>query len=227
MTPPDFVARALAPAGFFRRAKDVTVEGDARAWVLRGTSDRRWTYAGGDQVAQVVALLRPTDTHVAAAAPALAEALGRAREVLWRRDARTFTLPDGVALPDGRFEVSPLDDADAERIDVHWEHRDEVSLEYIRACLQRDPALGVRVNGELVGWELVHDDGAMGAAFVVPSWRRRGVMTSLQAALVAALRARGLPVFKHVALDNAAWLPAQERAGWRKVADACWLEVRG
>ncbi|MEW5740694.1 MAG: GNAT family N-acetyltransferase [Myxococcota bacterium] len=290
MTPPDFLAGHLAAAGFFARARDVSVEGGQDAWVLRGTSDRRWTYAGGD-VARVLAMLRRDDTHFAAVSLELADALtthadatdiatrrppapatreprdgaaaaretgvladdarhatvgqepGRppepnlaaraqakpastASRVVWRRDARTFTLPPEVTLPPGPFAVCALTGADAPRIDEHWEHRDDVSLAYIRECVQRDPALGVRVEGELVGWELVHDDGAMGAAFVLPAWRRKGVMRSLQRGMVEALRARGLPVFKHVSLDNGAWLPAQEAAGWRRVADSCWLEVR-
>jgi GNAT superfamily N-acetyltransferase len=213
---------SFAPAhGFCARARDVEVTGSTNAWVVRGTSDRRWAYAGGD----ALSLLRRTDTHFAALEPRLADLVARDRTVRWRRGARTFVLPHGTTLPPGPFEVTALTLEDAALVNEHWEHRDEVSLAYVRDCLTRDPALGVRLEGALVGWELVHDDGAMGAAFVLPAFRRRGVMRSLQAALVEALRAKGLPVFKHVSLDNAAWLPAQEPAGWRPVGDFAWLEV--
>jgi len=155
-----FVPALLAARGFLARAKGVELAGDASAWVLRGTSDRRWTYAGGD----AAGLLRSSDTHFAAVPPSLANELARARHVRWRRDARTFVLPAHVELPAGAHPVIPLTARDAETVNEHWEHRDDVSLAYIRACVERDPALGVHADGTVVGWELVHDDGAMGWA---------------------------------------------------------------
>lgn len=221
MTVHSFLERELSVAGFLRRASEVTIEGDASGWVVRGTSDRRWTYAGGN----ASRLLQKSDTHFAAFPLTLADGVIAARTVRWRRDAISFELPATVALPPGPFEAIPLTEADAATIDEHWEHRDEVSLAYVKACLSRDPALGVRLDGRLVGWELVHDDGALGAAFVLPAFRRRGVMKSLQLAMVTAQRRRGAPIFKHVALDNDAWLPAQEPSGWRALGQRCWFEV--
>jgi GNAT superfamily N-acetyltransferase len=220
--PPPFLQAFPSAAGFFRRAKDVQVRGDERSWVLRGTSDRRWTYAGGE----ALTLLEPFDTHFAAIDPALADTVAGQRGLRWRRDAKTFTLKAERTLPRGTHEVSQLTAVDAPIIDEQWEHRDDVSLAYLCDRIERDPALGVRVNGALVGWELVHDDGALGAAFVLPEFRRRGIMRSLQWAMVEALRRRALPVFKHVALDNHGWLEAQEPAGWTVVGRSSWLEVR-
>lgn len=215
---------SLAAEGFAARARAPVWSGDAAAWVLRGTSDRAWVYAGGDPDA-VLRLLDGRDSHCAAIAPALADRLAKTRRVVWRRDARTFVLPADGALPEGPFATRALGPGDAAIIDEHWEHRDEVSLQYLRERLTTDPAFGVVHDGRLIGWELVHDDGALGAAFVLPAFRRKGVMRSLQHAMVSALRRRGLPAFKHVALDNHGWLEAQEPSGWRAVAEATWLEL--
>lgn len=221
MIAPAFLERELSAAGFLQRARDARVEGDETGWVVRGTTDRSWVYAGG----RAEPLLRSHDTHFAALTPSLAEAIARTRTLVWTREALSFELPAEIALPKGVHSTAPLTLADAETVDAHWEHRDEVSFEYVKACLSRDPSMGVRVEGTLVGWELVHDDGALGAAFVLPEFRRRGVMRSLQFAMVEALRARGLPVFKHVSIDNHRWLPAQEPAGWRVIGTRVWLEV--
>lgn len=221
MKVPGFLERELSAAGFLQRAVDVEVEGDETGWVVRGTSDRRWTYAGG----RALALLRESDTYFAALPLTLGDEVLATRKAVWRREAISFVLPAGVTLPSGPHLPSPLSADDAATIDEHWEHRDEVSLAYVKACLARDPSMGVRLDGRLVGWELVHDDGALGAAFVLPEVRRRGIMKSLQAAMVEALRERALPVFKHVSVDNQAWLPAQAPAGWMALGPRRWFEV--
>ena len=206
--------------GFRARAQNVTVEDG----IVRGRSDRVWTYLppsplAGERVGE------RGDTHFAAIPLALADAVSKSRTVLWRRDARSFSLPARVMLKPGPFTATPLTLDDAETVNAHWEHRDDVSLSYIRERISADPAVGVRIGDVLIGWELVHDDGAMGAAFVLPRFRRQGVMRSLQFAMVEALRARRLPVFKHISLDNTAWLHSQEKAGWVNEGEYAWFEL--
>lgn len=208
----------LAIEGFRARARNVTVEDG----VVRGTSDRTWTYLAPSPLAGAGGR---GDTHFAAIPLAVAEAVSKSRTVLWRRDARSFSLPPRIKLKPGPFTATPLTLDDAETVNAHWEHRDEVSLSYIRERISNDPAVGVRIGEVLIGWELVHDDGAMGAAFVLPRFRRQGVMRSLQFAMVEALRARRLPVFKHIALDNTAWLHSQEKAGWVNEGEYAWFEL--
>lgn len=212
-------SRYPSAVGFAARAADVEVQGGRGVFVVRGTTDQRWVYGGGGDLQP---LLRGTDTHFAALEPAAADALGA---VVWRRTAKTFVLGADVMLPQGPLEAVKLSADDAPLINIHWEHKDPGSLDYLRACLSRDPAFGVRIDGALVGWELIHDDGAMGAAFVLPAFRRRGVMRTIQAAMVSALRQRGQPVFKHVSLENRDWLAAQQPAGWSPAGIFEWLEL--
>lgn len=224
---------ALPMISFARFADDVASRVEESFAIVRGTTDRRWTYLlerTPDGARALADALSPEDRAFAAVERSLADRLFSERPLLWRSEGWTLVWPREIsypeAVPPDGFAVTPLPIEHAELVDAFWGHHHAGSLKLIRRCISRGPAVCTRAaEGEIAGWSLVLDDGAIGASYVLPKLRGLGIHTAQVAALAAELTARGEWIFRHIAEDANRGLERYTRLGFRSVGRTSWLEL--
>lgn len=114
-----------------------------------------------------------------------------------------LTLPKGV-------EIRLLDQSDTDFVFTHYSHA--MGRDYIAARIGAG-MLGVFVDGERAGFMGTHDEGAMGILEVLPAFRRRGLATLMEIALINWELSLGHLPYGDVAADNEASLTLQRKLG--------------
>ncbi len=217
---------ALPAAGFARFARDVRGESGPGWLVVRGRSDRAWTYLVAE-TPQAHVPLAADDRWFAACDSALAERLFPPAQVAWRSEGVTLrrTGSGAVSAPSG-VRLTALEPGEAARVDAVWEYRAPGTEAMLRECIERFPSIAARdEQGALAGWLAVVDDGALGAGWVEPAFRGRGLYPAIVSALSARVEAAGLPVFLHLnrtpAVESSRWA----ELGFERCGAPAWLEI--
>lgn len=226
--------RAAALQGFAAEAEGAAVvEGDAGV-IVRGRSDRAWTYAlaDGPGGAEALAPHLVDDRALAGVADPLADALVALWDVAGERSAvRTRAVTLGwteralppITVPAG-YRQRALHARDAAVVDAAWARRGTGTDALIERLIARGPTVATETDaGELVGWALALDDRSLGAGFVAEAHRGRGIFGAQVARLVSTVRARDWAVVMHVGPE---WAALWAGRGWSTVAEISSL-VRG
>lgn len=115
-----------------------------------------------------------------------------------------------AAVAEG-YDIRPLDESYTEVVARNY------SLYYdpdeMRETLARGDMLGAFVDGELVGFVGIHDDGSCGMLEVFPPYRRRGIGRALEAAITNLCLDRGWTPYGQILSHNAASLALQRTTG--------------
>ncbi|GMQ63569.1 GNAT family N-acetyltransferase [Vallitalea maricola] len=90
---------------------------------------------------------------------------------------------------------------DAEYIYDNYEYKKYTSREYITERIQKDSSLGIIEDDRLVGWIMIHDDGAIGMLNVLLAYRKKGYGYELTLAIKEVRQLRKKP-FLHIEEDN-------------------------
>lgn len=227
--------RGAALRGFAADAEAVSVAADGEAVVVRGTSDRRWTYAAlldpSRPPSDALIAMLAADRDFAALDPALADPLvvalraaGHAVQVS-AGVTLAWTAPGlpPIVLPPG-YRQRALHARDVSRVDAAWIHRGPGTDALLERAVARGPTVGTETAaGELIAWGVVLDDRAIGACAVEPAHRGRGLHVAQIARLVSTVRARDWTVMQHVTPEQA---PAWEARGWTRAAEARWISAQ-
>jgi len=107
-------------------------------------------------------------------------------------DSHTKPVPD--AQKDKKYTYAEVDlwlasnstetnNRNAQIINDNWKYKSDSSLAMIKLMLQNNPSAGIIAtknggnvdSGELVGWILSYDDGAVGMLFILEEHRRKGL----------------------------------------------------
>ena len=141
-------------------------------------------------------------------------------------DCMQFALPPDVPVEADEEGIVDLHPEQAEYIHAHYSYRDVVTVAYLRERIGRAPAVGVMVDGQLAGFVMTHEELTMGVMHVLPEYRRLGLATRLNAALVRRMRALGLPCLVEIVHDNTASLGLAASAGFVPVQKVHWMHPR-
>lgn len=96
--------------------------------------------------------------------------------------------------------------------------------EYIERRIRDNYMYGAFLDGELLGYIGIHDEGAMGMLEVLPQHRRKGIGYALEAFLINELLRKGRAPYAHVIEDNNASLSLQRKLGMEILKDkVIWL----
>ena len=85
--------------------------------------------------------------------------------------------------------------------------------EYIERRIKDNYMYGAFLDGELMGYIGIHDEGAMGMLEVLPQYRRKGIGYALEAFLIEDLLKKGRAPYAHILEDNIASLSLQRKLG--------------
>jgi ribosomal protein S18 acetylase RimI-like enzyme len=135
--------------------------------------------------------------------------------------------PRPLPEPAPEAEMSALAAKDVPVLLRHQLYLDEYGGEpYLRARIEAGRSLGVRLDGQLVGWEIVQSDGTLGFLRVLPPYRRRGLATLLHRRLSLSMSEQGLASICHISHDNPASLALAARLGMESLGRVSWVRRR-
>ncbi len=121
----------------------------------------------------------------------------------WMETTYRFYLPDNVSLPKiDESEIIELKEEDAQIVDDYWEYKDENSLKYVKEMIVKNPSVGIKKDGKLIAWVSIHEDIAMGFAYVIDEYRGKGYAKTLTTHICNILRSKNIIPFLYVVTDN-------------------------
>ncbi len=137
-----------------------------------------------------------------------------------------FYLPEEVAVSGDETGIIDLKPEDAPYIHSHYTYKEVTTVAYLAARIAAAPAVGVMVDGVLAGFVMTHEEMTMGVMHVLPAYRKLGLATRLNAAMVRRMRALGLPCIVEIVHDNHASLALAKSAGFLPLQKVHWLHVK-
>lgn len=176
-----------------------------------------------DAIALLMAQLQPEDTLFCTYSNKLAARLHDRYTISVDSDCKQLILPDTVPVCEDEEGIIDLKDSDAAYIHTHYEMRHVLPVSYIRDRINAGPAIGVIVNDVLAGWVMTHDERTMGVLEVLPAFRRMGLASKLNGAMVRRMRKLGLPCMVEILKDNDASLALAAATGFEYLQDVHWL----
>lgn len=116
-------------------------------------------------------------------------------------------------------DIRPLGE---EYLDYILEHYHLGNREYILDRIRGKVMYGAFLNGEIVGFVGMHDDGSMGMLYVEEDHRGKGLGQSLESYMVNRVKDLGWTPYCHVFTDNEASIRLQKRLGLYLSDDTVW-----
>ncbi len=134
-------------------------------------------------------------------------------------------LPEEISIPKMKTKTRSLTEKDAPIVDKYWEYRHEDSLEYVKRRIKNSYSSGIEINGELVAWVIIHDDGSLGSIYVLPEHRGKGYAKDITIDLVQKLRKESKLPFVHIIEGNDNSLALAETLGFVKYKKVNWVTI--
>lgn len=141
-------------------------------------------------------------------------------------DCVQFYLPEDVPVSADETGIIDLKPEDAPYIHSHYTYREVTTVDYLAERITAAPAIGLVVDGVLAGFVMTHEEMTMGVMHVLPAYRKLGLATRLNAAMVRRMRALGLPCIVEIVHDNHASLALAKSAGFQPLQKAHWMHAQ-
>jgi GNAT superfamily N-acetyltransferase len=123
--------------------------------------------------------------------------------------------------------IRPLQEGDAAVLLERQPYVEEYGgLDYLLHRIRSGFTAGVEVDRQLVGWEILQDDGTLGFLRVAEPFRRRGYARALHTWLALRVREAGWKAISHVSAHNKRMLALTIPAGARQIGQAAWVRRR-
>ncbi|MCR5755356.1 MAG: GNAT family N-acetyltransferase, partial [Acetatifactor sp.] len=132
---------------------------------------------------------------------------------------RQVCYTKGEPLPVKHKDIRLLDDKDIPYLLKHYEHTDQ---KYVRDRIAAHALFGADVDGKLVGFIGIHDEGSIGLLYVEEEYRRKGIATSLESYVINKQRELGFIPYGHIQADNNSSLKLQEKIGLYQADNYIW-----
>lgn len=156
----------------------------------------------------------------------LAERIKERYPLVWDAPCDLYHLPPGNHRPElARTPAQSVDLRDAEIIDEHYAYRHARSLDKIRKCIQHRNSSAIYVEGQLVSWLLVHEDGSMGIMYTLEDHRRKGYAVDVTVDLVGRQLAAGLTPFIQIRNDNDMSPGLARKCGFVRHGSCDWFGI--
>ena len=127
-----------------------------------------------------------------------------------------------LQIPENSVEIRRLG-MDALPFILENYHHPNAKSDYLTARI-KELMLGAYLDGDLVGFAGIHEEGAMGLLEVLPAFRGRGIGRTLFAALIRYQLERGSIPYSHAVMGNEVSMKLQCSLGMRPCAQSLfWL----
>lgn len=123
-----------------------------------------------------------------------------------------YLKKDNLPLSNPNLRISALDIEHFDFIKRHYSH--DIGDEYIAARLLQGNMYGGYIDGEIVGFIGLHEEGTMGLLEVLPQYHRMKIASTLQAWLSNHLISQGKTPMAQIVQTNTASLSLQRSMGF-------------
>ncbi len=215
---------------------------------IQGYSDQLWTYVymeeeDPEKLKSILSNMPHWPTHFATVEDWMLPVITKDHEEKWRLSTLAFELSESNALamvkahedneedeeirkPDlGEF-IENLSREDADWIFEQYDYQAYTSVDYIRERIEKDVALGIRVDGQWAGWVMRHDDGAIGLLHVKPDYRKHGYGKGLIQAICYEILKQGDSCYMNIESDNRASIQLAKSCGFVETKAVHWLQIQ-
>lgn len=124
------------------------------------------------------------------------------RLILANKTKINFNVKNKTGKNGKQIIIKELKSDDADFIFENSHYQDFTSKPYIKERIELDSSAGIFIQGELAGWGLTHDDGAVGFIHVRDDFRKQGYAGLIMEKLIADKRKDNRDVFLNVEMDN-------------------------
>lgn len=132
-----------------------------------------------------------------------------------------YYLEPGGLVPVAGPRITPLRPSDATVITGHWHYGRDPG--HVRRLIRALPGCGIRRDGRLVAWGLLHDDGSMGFLHVIAEYRGKGLARAITAALARRVLRLGQTPFLYIAKTNKPSIALTEGMGFSRIGEYGWF----
>lgn len=197
--------------------------------VVKGTSDDKWIYISshsGAELEKITQEFSDSDTNFAVLEDWMVPVVRRGKTIAWMLSTMRVVLPDRVPITKPDIDISNLTLDDVNCIYDNSEYKECISHEYISERIKHGISSCVRINGELAGWSITQDDGAIGFLTVVKKFRRKGLASKIVSDMVIKLRQHGKIPFGQIEKRNAASMNMAFKLGFVEDKNVNWLKLK-
>lgn len=197
--------------------------------LLTGYSDEKWTYISTDNEDDFLSLINKLDEsyrHFVLNRNWMIDIIKKNNSIEWILSCWKYVFNNEKIYSEEETMVQELCVEDAEYIYNNYKYKEYASVEYLKDRIENDISIGVKEDGKLLAWVLVHDDGAIGMLQVLDDYRGRGYAKLLMKTIVNRLIDCGRIPFAHIEEDNIASRNLCTSIGFEKFGMIHWVKLK-
>jgi GNAT superfamily N-acetyltransferase len=183
--------------------------------LITAATDHLWAYISSNSEKELIELLKKFNyktSYFASLEDWMIPIISNDRQIEWELKTERLILANNIKINsnfNNKFEkngkqikIKELKSNDADFIFENSHYQDFTSKAYIKERIELDSSAGIFIQGELAGWGLTHDDGAIGFIHVRDDFRKQGYAGLIMQKLIRDKRRNSKDVFLNVELDN-------------------------
>uniref|UniRef100_A0A914WU79 Glycine N-acyltransferase-like protein n=1 Tax=Plectus sambesii TaxID=2011161 RepID=A0A914WU79_9BILA len=125
-----------------------------------------------------------------------------------------------IKLPEGFTFCKLNPETDYQFVSSTWPYATKTEAANVKTKLEHLPSIGVKYDGQLVAFEMMHHTGAMNHLYTVPEFRGKGLGTAVELKLVQIIMDKGVMPFKTVSFGAPLGMSLTAKSSyWEKVVD--------
>lgn len=215
--------------GFIKNNPISLILSEGETFLVKGISDRDWIYISGknkEELRRLLQSLKADDLCFASLEDWMIPEVRQNREIEWQLTTMRYFLPDKAVIPDNKIKLDPFNTDDAEYIKENSDYKQFLTTEYLKQRIKQSFTAGVIKNNKLVAWSLTHDDGAIGALYVLNKFRKRGYASEIICNLSHKIRRTGGIPIAQIEEKNLPAVKSFEKLGFVKDRRVTWLKLQ-
>lgn len=212
---------------YFSESYSTSLEYEDDAFILRGKSDRPWTYIScmnPDGLKSALKRLTPADKAFAAIEEWMCPLLMAGRKIIWKLDCERLFYPHKTMWQQ-QAPLSSLVPENASYIFEQSDYKDILTLPYVKERIENGCSSCISEDGKLIGWAMTQDDGSMGFLHVLPEFRGKGIALHLTLDLMQKVIGRGRIPFVQIERSNSTSLKLAEKTGFVTDRRLFWFDT--
>ena len=214
--------------GFIKNNPISLILSEGESFLVKGTSDRDWIYISSknkEELRRLLQCLKEDDLCFASLEDWMIQEVTLKRKTEWQLTTARYFLPGDAVISDNKIELDSLNVKDAEYIIENSDYKQFLTIEYLKHRIKQSFTAGVIKNNKLVAWALTHDDGAIGALYVLDGFRNKDYATEIVCNLSRKIREPGNIPIAQIEEKNIPAIKLFEKLGFVKDRRVTWLKL--
>jgi 8-oxo-dGTP diphosphatase len=214
--------------GFIKNNPISSLLSEGNSLLVQGTSDREWIYISSndkEEVQRLLLKLESDDCCFASLEDWMIPEVTRDKDVEWQLTTIRYFLPDEMEIHNNKINIASLNTVDAEYIIENSDYKQFLTVEYLKQRIKESFTAAIKEKNKLIAWALTHDDGAIGALYVLDRFRNSGYASEIIRNLSYKIRETGSIPIAQIEEKNIPAAKLFEKLGFIKDRRVIWLKL--